>query len=70
MSTHLFCPEESQPESRAARRLALNRREFFEMAGAGLLIVAAAPLSEAQRGGAPGRSKPGCTSGKTASSPS
>jgi isoquinoline 1-oxidoreductase len=29
----------------------LSRRQFFEMAGAGLLIVAAAPESEAQRGG-------------------
>jgi isoquinoline 1-oxidoreductase len=59
MSTHSFRPEESQPESRefpepAARRLALNRREFFEMAGAGLLIVATAPLSQAQRGAGAG----------------
>jgi isoquinoline 1-oxidoreductase len=30
---------------------AVSRREFFEIAGAGLLIVAAAPLSEAQRQG-------------------
>ena len=29
----------------------LNRREFFEIAGAGLLVVASAPRSEAQRGG-------------------
>src|ERR1035438_9830774 len=42
MSTHSLRPEE--------RGLALNRREFFEMAGAGLMIVAAAPLAEAQRG--------------------
>ncbi|MBZ5583719.1 MAG: molybdopterin-dependent oxidoreductase, partial [Acidobacteriia bacterium] len=32
----------------------VNRREFFEMAGAGLLIVAAPPLSEAQRGAGAG----------------
>ncbi|MGD0498915.1 MAG: molybdopterin cofactor-binding domain-containing protein [Bryobacteraceae bacterium] len=32
-----------------SERVAVNRREFFEMAGAGLLIVAAPPLSEAQR---------------------
>jgi CO/xanthine dehydrogenase Mo-binding subunit len=31
--------------------LAVNRREFLEIAGAGLLIVATAPPSEAQRGG-------------------
>src|ERR1035438_936647 len=42
MSTHSLRPEEGG--------LALNRREFFEMAGAGLMIVAAAPLAEAQRG--------------------
>src|ERR1017187_402453 len=29
----------------------VNRREFLEIAGAGLLIVAAAPLADAQRGG-------------------
>ena len=29
----------------------VNRREFLEIAGAGLLIVAAAPLSDGQRGG-------------------
>ena len=34
--------------------LAVNRREFLEIAGAGLLIVAAAPPSEAQRGGGAG----------------
>src|ERR1039458_8286125 len=28
----------------------VNRREFLEIAGAGLLIVAAAPLADAQRG--------------------
>jgi len=32
----------------------VNRREFLEIAGAGLLIVAAAPLSDAQRGGGAG----------------
>jgi isoquinoline 1-oxidoreductase len=32
----------------------VNRREFFGIAGAGLLIVATAPLSEAQRGGGAG----------------
>ncbi len=32
----------------------VNRREFLEIAGAGLLIVAAAPLSPAQRGGGAG----------------
>jgi len=32
----------------------VNRREFFEIAGAGLLIVAAAPLADAQRGGGAG----------------
>jgi isoquinoline 1-oxidoreductase len=32
----------------------VNRREFLELAGAGLLIVAAAPLSDAQRGGGAG----------------
>ena len=32
----------------------VDRREFLEIAGAGLLIVAAAPLSEAQRGGGGG----------------
>jgi isoquinoline 1-oxidoreductase len=32
----------------------VNRREFLEIAGAGLLIVAAAPLSDAQRGGGGG----------------
>ncbi|MCX6628435.1 MAG: molybdopterin-dependent oxidoreductase [Candidatus Solibacter sp.] len=32
----------------------VNRREFLEMAGAGLLIVATAPLSDAQRGGGSG----------------
>jgi CO/xanthine dehydrogenase Mo-binding subunit len=30
----------------------VDRREFFEIAGAGLLIAVTAPLSEAQRGGA------------------
>src|ERR1035441_7023783 len=34
----------------------VNRREFLEIAGAGLLIVAAAPLSDAQRGGGAGGS--------------
>ena len=33
---------------------AVNRREFIEIAGAGLVIVAAAPPSEAQRGGGAG----------------
>src|ERR1035441_6616718 len=32
----------------------VNRREFLEIAGAGLLIVAAAPLADAQRGGGAG----------------
>jgi len=32
----------------------MNRREFVEIAGAGLLIVATAPLSDAQRGGGAG----------------
>ncbi|MBZ5621082.1 MAG: molybdopterin-dependent oxidoreductase [Acidobacteriia bacterium] len=32
----------------------VNRREFLEIAGAGLLIVATAPLSDAQRGGGAG----------------
>ena len=32
----------------------VNRREFLEIAGAGLLIVAAAPPSDAQRGGGAG----------------
>jgi isoquinoline 1-oxidoreductase len=32
----------------------VNRREFLEIAGAGLLIVATAPLSDAQRGGGGG----------------
>jgi isoquinoline 1-oxidoreductase subunit beta len=32
----------------------VNRREFLEIAGAGLLIVATAPLSHAQRGGGAG----------------
>ena len=58
MSTHSFRPEEPEPEggefAAAKRSFALNRREFFEMAGAGLLIVTAAPLSEAQRGGGAG----------------
>jgi isoquinoline 1-oxidoreductase len=59
MSTHSFRPEQPEPETyefpeRAERRFALNRREFFEMAGAGLLIVATAPLSQAQRGAGAG----------------
>jgi isoquinoline 1-oxidoreductase len=32
----------------------VNRREFLEIAGAGLLIVATAPISDAQRGGGAG----------------
>src|ERR1035437_2573018 len=32
----------------------VNRREFLEIAGAGLLIVATAPLADAQRGGGAG----------------
>ena len=32
----------------------LNRREFFEVAGAGLMVVASEPLAEAQRGGGGG----------------
>lgn len=32
----------------------VNRREFLEIAGAGLVIVATAPLSDAQRGGGAG----------------
>jgi len=32
----------------------MNRREFIEIAGTGLLIVATAPLSDAQRGGGAG----------------
>ena len=32
----------------------LNRREFFEMAGTGLLVVVTAPVSEAQRGAGAG----------------
>jgi len=50
MSTRSFRPEELEPK----RGVALNRREFFEMAGAGLLIVATAPASEAQRGAGAG----------------
>ena len=59
MSTHTPRPEEPEPEGyespkRVERGFALNRREFFEMAGAGLVIVATAPLSEAQRGAGAG----------------
>jgi isoquinoline 1-oxidoreductase len=37
-----------------SRRSAVNRREFFEIASAGLVIVVTAPASEAQRGGGGG----------------
>jgi isoquinoline 1-oxidoreductase len=38
----------------STRPFALDRREFLEIAGAGLLILAAEPPSEAQRGGGAG----------------
>ena len=58
-----------------------DRREFFRIAGAGLVVAllfretadAQRPAQGRQRGGGrvcPGRSAPGCTSAKTASSPS
>ena len=47
-------PSESHEPERPARLWAVNRREFLEMTGAGLLIVATAPSSQAQRGGGGG----------------
>jgi isoquinoline 1-oxidoreductase subunit beta len=44
-------PERYELHEPPARHFAVNRREFFEIAGAGLLIVATAPSSQAQRRG-------------------
>ncbi len=46
-----FEPERYELREPPAYRFAVNRREFFGIAGAGLLIVATAAPSEAQRGG-------------------
>ncbi len=56
MSTHSrrwepIEPERYELQERPAYLFAVNRREFFGIAGAGLLIVATAPSSQAQRGG-------------------
>ena len=53
MSNQPHLSESHEPE-RPARLWAVSRREFLEMTGAGLLIVATAPTSEAQRGGGGG----------------
>ena len=47
-------PSESHEPERLAHLFAVSRREFLEIAGAGLLIVATAPTSQAQRGGGGG----------------
>jgi len=59
MSTHPHRWEPLEPEryelqEGPAYLFAVNRREFFGIAGAGLLIVATAPSSEAQGGGGSG----------------
>ena len=53
MSNQPHLSESHEPE-RPARLWAVSRREFLEMTGAGLLIVATAPSSQAQRGGGGG----------------
>ncbi len=50
----LIEPERYELREGPVHIFAVNRREFFEIAGAGLLIVALAPSSEAQRRGGGG----------------
>ncbi|MCX6636898.1 MAG: molybdopterin-dependent oxidoreductase, partial [Acidobacteria bacterium] len=59
MSNHPHRPEPFEPERPELREqpvdpFAVDRREFFEIAAAGLLIVATASPSQAQRGGGAG----------------
>ena len=59
MTNQPHCPEPLEPERYELREgpahlFAVNRREFLEIAGAGLLIFAAAQSSAAQRGGGGG----------------
>jgi isoquinoline 1-oxidoreductase len=49
-----FEPERYELREGPAHLFAVNRREFLEIAGAGLLILASAPSSPAQRGGSGG----------------
>ncbi len=49
-----FEPERYELREPLAYRFAVNRREFLEITGAGLLILVAAPAAEGQRGGAGG----------------
>jgi len=58
MSSQMHPPQSSEPERYESRegpayRFAVTRRELIEIAAAGLMVIAAAPSADGQRGGPP-----------------